>query len=583
MSITSAHVEVGAKSKRLRWRPSTNSKLYVFESCSCSGWRRGPDDLIDILLPEGDDYKLVFISSDSSSKEEDVDDNDSSSTASSFPIDECDWDYFEPGGPRPTISWSSPFGSPGVCRRQRDSSDEDIDEERNERAMEEVAIKCAHQDAPQRQCKSCGAATQYIPIPVPVPIPFPVPWTPPPRFRVRNLWSYMSQAALIWPLINASTTSNFNSSSSMPVVSENSNVRANEEQIPSSPPLEVPNQDESDTEELSGYVQAEQKYSSTSESDTSACSDCDDDNNGDDNNKKRKIVHRVYNVNGDSRDSDDALPSSNVTSDCDDEDDGRHSQSSVPEDMSSTSSAETDSDDTGTVADKKPKRFSRTFVVNKNLSSSSSSNKSSSSDTDSSDNDTDTEMDCTVVLTNIKHFSEDVVYGDNNKTEEKEISAVEPQHDNFLSTCDNLKIAESSSPGLSDVSAESLSSSDVEPARTSSSLEDVNNVVKSEGEWIRSGEPVTKVGDSLNTRDDDGERAGALVTGEPDICISRHAARYTSLVMITQEPAPSYQQVSVVTSDTTTLVADNDVIVRHTNWQEKSADFDEELSSLSGK
>lgn len=37
---------------------------------------------LDFLLPDGDDYKLVFISSDSSSKEEDVDDNDSSSTAS---------------------------------------------------------------------------------------------------------------------------------------------------------------------------------------------------------------------------------------------------------------------------------------------------------------------------------------------------------------------------------------------------------------------------------------------------------------------------------------------------------------------
>lgn len=80
--------------------------------CSRSGWRRGPEaDLLDILLPEGDDYKLVFISSDSSSKEEDVDDNDSSSTASSFPIDECDWDYFEPGtGARPVINWTSPFG-----------------------------------------------------------------------------------------------------------------------------------------------------------------------------------------------------------------------------------------------------------------------------------------------------------------------------------------------------------------------------------------------------------------------------------------------------------------------------------------
>lgn len=79
-----------------------------------------------ILLPEGDDYKLVFISSDSSSKEEDVDDNDSVSsssatTAHSFTIDDCDWDYFEPSsGVRPVLCWSnrnSPYGSPRVYRR----------------------------------------------------------------------------------------------------------------------------------------------------------------------------------------------------------------------------------------------------------------------------------------------------------------------------------------------------------------------------------------------------------------------------------------------------------------------------------
>ncbi|KAJ8978321.1 hypothetical protein NQ317_015935 [Molorchus minor] len=86
---------------------------------------------------------------------------------------------------------------------------------------------------------------------------------------------------------------------------------------------------------------------------------------------------------------------------------------------------------------------------------------------------------------------------------------------------------------------------------------------------IRSSEPVNVEGESMNTRGD-GEQAGALVTGESDVCLSRNAARYTSLVMITQEPAPNYQQVSVVTSDTTTLVPDNAVIVRHTNWQTES-------------
>lgn len=112
MPITDAPSSVGASA----WRWWDVSVLlepgHLACVCSRPGWRRGPEaDLLDILLPEGDDYKLVFISSDSSSKEEDVDDNDSSSTASSFPIDECDWDYFEPGtGARPVINWTSPFG-----------------------------------------------------------------------------------------------------------------------------------------------------------------------------------------------------------------------------------------------------------------------------------------------------------------------------------------------------------------------------------------------------------------------------------------------------------------------------------------
>lgn len=51
--------------------------------------------------------------------------------------------------------------------------------------------------------------------------------------------------------------------------------------------------------------------------------------------------------------------------------------------------------------------------------------------------------------------------------------------------------------------------------------------------------------------------------------------RYTSLVMITQEPVPAtcYQQVSVITTDTTKLIGaeKTDVVVRHTNWQEEAA------------
>ncbi|KAI4460202.1 hypothetical protein MML48_6g00011300 [Holotrichia oblita] len=233
-------------------------------SASENGWRTRTDggDLIDILLPEGDDYKLVFISSsDSSSKEEDVDDNDSSSasTSSSFPFDDCDWDYFEPGTTTTRsnsrmLNWNSPFGSPGVYRRSalespigfRARFDIDDDNTRidspassdgfsylnrnvnEESAMEDVSLQCAHQSQPdelQKPCQSCGAPTQYVPIPVPVPIPIPMLWTADSlvlynnntaeslehnlksRLR-RSILPLLNQAAFIWPLINDTDANN---------------------------------------------------------------------------------------------------------------------------------------------------------------------------------------------------------------------------------------------------------------------------------------------------------------------------------------------------------------------------------------
>ncbi|XP_018565614.1 uncharacterized protein LOC108906745 [Anoplophora glabripennis] len=615
-----------------------------------TGWRRGPDaDLLDILLPEGDDYKLVFISSDSSSKEEDVDDNDSSSTASSFPIDECDWDYFEPGsGARPVINWTSPFGSPRVYRRgvvdspigspivyrrTRESdtgTDEDnvqLDSPASSDSLfhqarddnDSKAVECVHSttnsaDAPRKPCcHSCGAAsTQYIPIPVPVPIPFPV-WAAPHdagaasrlRSLPRGLWPYVSQAALIWPLINPPGEPHNNSDSrgvniavEMPTAANRDSAGQSAEAsnaIKPDEPAEDKLADETASksvlepaeEELTGYLECENR--DVSSSDSSGDSSDSSDTSG----NRKPRVRRVYNVNGgDGRQSDDALPSSNVTS-CDEED-GRVSHSSVREDdMSSSGSADTDSDDTGTVADQKPKRFSRIFVVNKNVSS--SSNASTSSDSDSSDNDTDTEMDCTVILTNVKHLDteaplesvDDKITGDNtdkpdannnpncdNRIGEKdlreELSKVLGNKETTPDPDANVKgiASMSSSPGLSDVSAESLNSSDVEPVRGSSDEASAGTDVRNTSSEIRSGVEGEEVAASTRS---DGVRAGGPVLGDPEVCLSRNAARYTSLVMITQEPAPNYQQVSVVTSDTTTLVADddNDVVVRHTNWQDE--------------
>lgn len=89
------------------------------------------------MRPE--DYRLVFLSSDSSCRE---DTEDSSSTASSAapPVpDDCDWDYFEPGA-----SAAQPIPPP---------------------------TKHVPQACP-RPC-SCGAEPRIVAVPVPVPVPVP--------------------------------------------------------------------------------------------------------------------------------------------------------------------------------------------------------------------------------------------------------------------------------------------------------------------------------------------------------------------------------------------------------------------------
>lgn len=623
---------------------------------------------------------------------------------------------------------------------------------------------------------------KYIPIPVPVPIPIPVPaalWTNQEtlpmfessvnmgnldptiasRFRIipRSLWPYYTQA-LIWPLINNTlagvtgepATGDFSTLNSvlqndhdtttgtatMPPVAtdrDNSqlttatsnksiietNVDVHKEDRNESVNVNISKTVDEEIEELTGYLECENRFVSTSGS----SQDSSDSSETSGNENQKSCVRRVYNVNsGESqRQSDDALPSSNVTSDCDE--DGRHSQSSVREDddMSSSGSADTESDDTGTVADRKPKKFSRIFVVNRNISSSSTNSSSSNSESDTSDNDTDTEMDCTVILTKIKpieeNYCDEIRVNKSDNVDDKQI--IEDKDCQQITDCDNqsddkiikefcnlgsinnvntetesnsnqIKEREymSSSPGLSDVSAESLNSSDVEQAREytleqvngtdneenelknditkdsdiyqllvgppqelSSSekkvniheinkvgedsailripeiklKEDLKNVnqdcgidsisdnIKTESievtidkgvsaiekdsksetgvqdgrnrqrfsEWnkIRSYDDI-KVGETtVNTRDQAGGTR-KIVSSEYS---ARNAARYTSLVMITQEPAPSYQQVNVVTSDTTTLVPDNnDVIVQHTNWQDNDRKKNTE-GKLNGK
>ncbi|KRT84735.1 hypothetical protein AMK59_2270 [Oryctes borbonicus] len=479
-------------------------------STSDNGWRTGrPDgDLIDILLPEGDDYKLVFISSsDSSSKEEDVDDNDS--TASSFPFDDCDWDYFEPGGSNSKmLNWNSPFGSPGVYRRsalespigsplvyrRTRFSDIGTDEDNNiridspassdgnfsirnsneENAMDDVSLQCVHQannevnELPQKPCQSCGAPTQYVPIPVPVPIPIPMLWTAQDslvlynnnspeslehnlktRLR-RSVLPLLNQAAFIWPLINdtdpnnlflsalqsevaslmtasTATTTALNVSKA-PSAAANDTTAAGKPTAPTTSSSSIPdnfddksnnlgnrneyetNMNEKNDEDMTvkrkdcipedyGYLLSEYKYASSS------TSSAESDESDREPNKPR--VKRTYNVTGGdtTTSSDDALPSSEVS---DEENNVASRESSQIEEDSNSDSVDTD--DTGTVADKRTnKKFSCVYVVNKRRSTS----EESRSDSENTSEDEESG----IILTHVKHFSDsrEILNEDNRK------------------------------------------------------------------------------------------------------------------------------------------------------------------------
>lgn len=157
---------------------------------------------LKMICPESDDYKLVFISSDSSSLD---DVEDSSSTCSStnrhsISLEDCDWDYFEPSATttaktifRDCAAMQSPFVSPNLQRRQRTnisdmhttdeeflahsssptSSDGFVDIRRKlsrfKRTFRHSVNKSSSSSCTGSRC-DCGHQPQYVPIPVPVPI-----------------------------------------------------------------------------------------------------------------------------------------------------------------------------------------------------------------------------------------------------------------------------------------------------------------------------------------------------------------------------------------------------------------------------
>ncbi|XP_055677916.1 uncharacterized protein LOC129786747 isoform X3 [Lutzomyia longipalpis] len=151
-----------------------------------------------------------------------------------------------------------------------------------------------------------------------------------------------------------------------------------------------------------GYLQSENVFSS--DSDSSHDSDVG----------QVRPIRRSYDVTGDNAHGEEEEESDNEgdggVSDVghsDNEERQSVSSSSAREDPSSSETEATDSDDTGTVADRRPKskRFSRVFVVNRRDSSSDSQSSDGNTE-DSSDNDTDTEKDCGIILNYVKEIPE---------------------------------------------------------------------------------------------------------------------------------------------------------------------------------
>jgi len=226
-------------------------------STAIAGKRSEENSETEMRFPivDGDDYRLVFISSDSSEKEDDYD--DSSSTTSSIAtkcsiiFDECDWDYFEPSITANSSSAAaatttktllkdftstnmSPFSSPYSYRRRFNSSPlssplscrRDLSEsplsmrkyrESDTGTDEEIlnfesssptssegflpieylkALKKSHKCATSKKnvCK-CGKSPHYVAIPVPILVPMDT---------FRN-WNNVNNPDLLQLLNNTST------------------------------------------------------------------------------------------------------------------------------------------------------------------------------------------------------------------------------------------------------------------------------------------------------------------------------------------------------------------------------------------
>lgn len=113
---------------------------------------------LKLFNSDSDDYKLVFISSDSSGKEEENEDSSSTTssvhTRHSMSLDDCDWDYFEPSTSTKILmkDLNSPFVSPYFSRKTLNISPSGTERLTKRRKLTE--LNQARRDVNNKLCES---------------------------------------------------------------------------------------------------------------------------------------------------------------------------------------------------------------------------------------------------------------------------------------------------------------------------------------------------------------------------------------------------------------------------------------------
>lgn len=130
------------------------------------------------MISDGEDYKLVFLSSSESSSREEIHSDDGSSTCSGAMgfMDDADWDYFENSSKTiPVLTNFEDFHSPRKTQKSILVPIERESDEKDDRGGGEVVGGDSVTTSPTDASHSCYLADYGSCIPLPIPVPIPVP------------------------------------------------------------------------------------------------------------------------------------------------------------------------------------------------------------------------------------------------------------------------------------------------------------------------------------------------------------------------------------------------------------------------